>query len=257
MGRKCSKCGFEPPPMEGYRLTACPECQTPYISWAASGEKSGEVEGQRLDGDTGYQKPEIRPEGAGISVEPVYGFWARQSSNIDAWGADHAWPWRAALWVFCIYTGVRYAIKWDFHGLFGGINFGIHELGHVVIQFNQFLHFAAGTVFQLTAPVIGFFMFYRQKEYFGLSVAGVWMATNLYYVAWYMSSADRPNSIDLIAPWANPKHDWTWLFQKMGLIKHCHGIAAFTRWSAHILIWSSIIFGAWVLWKMVKAKQPS
>jgi hypothetical protein len=247
MARKCSKCGFEPPPEEGYRLQACPECNTPYIAWEAKGFASA------TDAAVTGSLPKSSSIGLPVDTPMGEGMCARLSADIDRWGADHAWPWRGALWIFCIYTAVRYSAKWDYHGLFGGINFGIHELGHVVIFFNKFLHFAAGTFFQVAAPIVGFFMFYWQREYFGLSVAGVWLATNLYYVAWYMSSAHNPGSITLIAPWANPKHDWTYLFQKTGLLKYNRGIASATRLSAHILIWVSIAFGAWVLWKMIRA----
>ncbi|MFC1582998.1 hypothetical protein ACFL4W_05620, partial [Planctomycetota bacterium] len=115
MGRKCAKCGFEPPPQEGYRLQACPECGTPYIAWEAKGFASAT--------DAAVTGSLPKPSSVGLPVDTPMdeGMWARFSVNVDRWGRDHAWHWRGALWVFCIYTAFRFAAAEDYNGLFGGL----------------------------------------------------------------------------------------------------------------------------------------
>ncbi len=194
-------------------------------------------------------------EGRIVSQEPVGNWFQRQGFYINRWSEGKFWPFRAVLLLYFSYVGVRHLFDGDYTSLVGALNFGIHELGHVVIPGPRFLHMAAGTLFQLAAPVASFFMFRKQEDYFSMySVCPVWLSTNLYYCAWYMSSATRPRSIQLLAPWANPKHDWHWILGKIHMLQYYRELTFMTRVFGFITMWGGIAMGVWVVWIMISPK---
>lgn len=189
-------------------------------------------------------------EGRILSKEPVYGFLGTLQKNIRESVQNRIWQWRIFILFYCIYIGIRYACNPGYWSLFGWFNFGIHELGHLIIPGPKLPHMLAGSVVQCSAPLIGFFIFWRQRDYFGsLSVSFVWLATNLYYVSWYMADADQ-RAIPLLSPFEQGQHDWHFIFVRIGLYEYDDPIAACVRWGGHICMWTGIVFGIWVLWLM-------
>ncbi len=52
----------------------------------------------------------------------------------------------------------------QYNSLFGMLNLGIHELGHMLFRpAGEFLCIAGGTILQLLIPIISVFMFVRQQ----------------------------------------------------------------------------------------------
>jgi hypothetical protein len=178
------------------------------------------------------------------------GFAGRVRDEVAAWAAGKRWEWRAALLVYFGFVGVRHLADPLYSSLFGGINLGIHEAGHLVFGFlGQWLMTAGGTILQCAVPVVAGWLLLRQGEWFGLPVAGFWEATNLYSVATYMADA-RALELPLVTVGADGgevEHDWSYLLYSVGLLQHDTAIASAVRLVAFLLLWGSIALGIWML----------
>lgn len=252
MTPKCPQCGPQPDAGPTVPARACPACGTPYPRW----DSGGFVARPPAAPDAG------RPAALAVAPGPAIAAGAGLLDEPRAWCAGKNWLGRGLVLAWFIYLGVRHFMDRDFNSLFNGINLGIHELGHVLLSaaaFGNFIQFAAGTVFQLAAPIAGFVMFYRQRDWFGLSFAGVWLATNIYHIAWYMSSAHNPKSIPLLSPFgnANVRHDWNYLLSRFDLVQHDRALSTMVRWGGHLVIWASIIAATWLVWTMFAKRRES
>src|SRR5689334_13402464 len=61
----------------------------------------------------------------------------RARARVDEARAECAgkwWQWRAPLLAYLLWAGIQYWRDPDYSSLFGGLTFGIHELGHVVMS---------------------------------------------------------------------------------------------------------------------------
>ena len=181
---------------------------------------------------------------------------ARMAHAVETWCAGRCWPGRALLVLWFAWVAWHHAADDMYTSLFGMLNLGIHELGHMVFRpGGEFLHVAGGTILQLLVPLISIVMFLRQRDYFALSLSGVWLSTNLYNVATYMADA-RVQILPLVTPGGgHAEHDWYHLFIRMGLLSHDTAIAAAVRVAAFIIIWSSIAAGAWMCYLMARGHR--
>ena len=180
----------------------------------------------------------------------IPGLRQRFQEGVTAWASGKRWEWRAVLLVYFGFVGLRHLMDPLYSSLFGGINLGIHEVGHLVFGFlGQWLMTAGGTILQCAVPLLAGWLLLRQGEWFGLPVAGFWEATNLYGVATYMADA-RALELPLVTiggEGGEVEHDWSYLFYSMGLLPHDTAIAAAVRVAACILLWGSIAMGVWML----------
>ena len=86
------------------------------------------------------------------------------------WAAGRSATLRLLLWGYFVYAFVRHLGDPLYKSLFGALNLGVHELGHVIFSpFGQFLSIAAGSFVQCLVPGVSFFMFYRQRDFFAVS----------------------------------------------------------------------------------------
>lgn len=197
----------------------------------------------------------LRPDSEGR-----LGFFAEARAE----SAGKLWWVRAPLWIyFAVVFGRHVFGDGPYRSLFDGINLGIHELGHVVFRpFGEFLHFAGGTILQLAAPIAAGVVFFRQRDFFAISVALCWLATNLWGISIYVGDA-RTLELHLVAPGMGVMpageggilHDWNHLLGPLGLLPYDQLLAGLFRWSAVLSMLTGLGFGAWVLWQM--ARQPS
>ncbi|MDD4294819.1 MAG: hypothetical protein PHP69_04840 [Candidatus Omnitrophica bacterium] len=166
------------------------------------------------------------------------------------------WHWRALLLLFYVYLGMKYLFNPAYWGLFGNIDLGIHEMGHLLFMFcGEFIACAGGTILQLAAPIVSFFMFAGQRDYFAFSFSGVWFAANLYNVSWYMADA-RAQTLPLASlGGGSVSHDWAYLLGRLGLLNYDIFFAGILRFIAFLCMWSSIFYGIWVVRIIVKSSQ--
>jgi hypothetical protein len=175
-----------------------------------------------------------------------------------AWCEGRSWVWRAPILAYLAYAGVRHLADPLYTSLFGGINLGIHEAGHMVLSFaGQWVMVLGGTFFQLAAPIVAALLFLRQPDFFALPVCGAWFSTNLYSVATYMADA-RALELPLVtvgAEGGEVEHDWNYLLHSVGLLNFDTTLAGFVRLLAFLLMWSSVAAGAWMCRQMVRPRR--
>ena len=178
--------------------------------------------------------------------------------DIKDWCHGKNWTWRIGLLLFFIYLGVRYLVDPAYYSFFGGANLGVHELGHILFGFlGQFMAVAGGTITQLAAPIICAVMFWRQPDYFAISLAGVWLATNLYGVAVYVADAQNMELPLVSVGGGEVYHDWEYMLSTLNILYLNGQIAQAFRITALLLMWLSIAYGCWIVWLMIRSLKPA
>ena len=173
------------------------------------------------------------------------------------WAEDKFGPLRLILWLFLLYVLLSHLRDPMYQSIFKPLNLGIHELGHLIFSpFGKFLTVAGGTIAQCLVPLISFFMFYKQSDFFAISVSFCWMGTNLFSIAGYMADA-RKMALPLVTPFGGEEiiHDWNYLLGKLGLLNSDTVLGGFVEVSAILNMVIGLVFGAWLILKMFKKKR--
>lgn len=188
---------------------------------------------------------------------------ARLGEDVKDWCAGRAWWVRFPLWAYLSYTLIRYfAGSESYRSIFDSINLGIHELGHYLFSyFGQFLHVAGGTIAQCMAPVLSGVMFFRQRDYFAISVCLFWLGTNLAYVSVYMADA-RALRLPLVSPGmgvlppgdGGVLHDWNHLLGVTGLLPYDTAVATLVEVVAVGFMLAGLGLGAWLMLRMLRSE---
>ena len=162
--------------------------------------------------------------------------------------------------VYFAYVAVRHlSDPGEYRSLFDGINLGIHELGHYIFNsLGQFMTAAGGTIAQCAAPVLAAGAFFRQRDFFGMAVASMWLSTNFFEVAVYVADA-RALQLTLVAPGVGvlpagdggALHDWNFMLGPLGLLPYDLTLSLLFRIAAVIAMVAGQAFGGWIIWKMV------
>jgi len=161
------------------------------------------------------------------------------------------WQPRALLLLACAWVFWRHLSDPLYGGIVKGLNLGIHELGHVVFAFlGDFLSIAGGTVLQVTLPLVAFWMFYRQRDYFAIAIAFCWLATNFFDIAAYAADA-RAQELPLVSiGGGEPEHDWFFLLAEMNLLNYDTVIGGLFRMLGMLSFAAGLTFGGWVIRQM-------
>ena len=178
------------------------------------------------------------------------------------WCRGRSWPLRLLLWLWFAWLAVHYTRDVNYGGFLDGLNLGIHEFGHLVcMPFGKFITVLGGSLVQCLVPVISIFMFRRQGDYFAYSFSLVWLGTNLFGVARYIADA-RALKLDLVTPFGGGDsdndvgHDWNWILDQLGWLSQDVKIAAVARALAFPCLWLGVLWGAWIIWRMILDRQP-
>ncbi|MBX7222065.1 MAG: hypothetical protein K1Y36_19090 [Blastocatellia bacterium] len=181
----------------------------------------------------------------------------RFRQDVVEWCAGRAWHWRMLVLCYCCYAGFNLIIDEEYWTVFGGITFGIHELGHVIFGFlGHFLMVAGGTIAQLAAPLLTILLFLRQREYFGMAVGGSWLSASLCSVGTYLADARR-QQLPLFGLGDDPQHDWTYLLSQFGLLRFDTKLAIGVRVLAFLVLAVSIAWGSWICFVMKDNPQKN
>ena len=98
-------------------------------------------------------------------------------------------------------------------------------------------------------------MFRKQREIFGLAVAGGWLATNLIDVAVYVGDA-RAMALPLVTVGGgDAKHDWHYLLGEMGLLRMDGVLEVVLRVLGVGVLIASLAFGAWLVGIMIRSAK--
>jgi hypothetical protein len=184
--------------------------------------------------------------------------WDDAGDAIAAWCAGRSWLARAPLVLWFAWIGARHLADPLYSSVFGALNLGLHEGGHLLFSwFGTFLGVLGGTFTQLAAPVLAAVMFWRQPDYFALPICGAWLATNLYDVATYMADA-RAMELPLVnVGGGEPEiaHDWNYLLGTVGLLARDTFLAGCVRLLAFVLLWGSLAIAVAMLVRMARAAE--
>jgi hypothetical protein len=159
---------------------------------------------------------------------------SRLFSRIDAWCAGrNAWL-RAPALAFFLWVWLRHAGSPAYRSVFGGLNLGVHELGHFVFgPFGDVIGALGGSVLQCLLPLAGMVMFVRQGDWFAVAFAWGWLATNLFEVSVYAADAVVMR-LPLVTPGGGHAiHDWNYILGALGWLRHTERVAGLIRWAGH------------------------
>jgi hypothetical protein len=162
------------------------------------------------------------------------------------WCAGRWWQWRAPVLLVLAWDGARHLQDPAAGGLFAGITFGVHELGHLLFAFfGEFMTVAGGSITQLLLPVATGFLLLHHRDYFGIVAAGAWLASSAFDLARYIADS-RVFELDLVGFGEGAGHDWAWLLGRLHLLPYDVRIAGVVRAGGELVLLVSLVFGAWL-----------
>ncbi len=169
------------------------------------------------------------------------------------WCRGRNWFIRSLLLLWFLYLLIKSLINPEYRSVLGALNLGIHELGHLVFSFfGNFLQILGGTLLECLAPILGMINFYRQKDFFAISLCFGWLSTAFFGVATYIADA-RTMSLPLVTPFGSDSgvyHDWNYLLSKLGMLQHDSFLAFILRLLATVSMLVCLITGSWLLLHM-------
>lgn len=158
--------------------------------------------------------------------------------------------WRLPILLYLAYGGMRHLGDPYHSTIFGGITFGIHELGHVLFSWaGEFLAIAGGSLCQIGAPIAAGAALLKQRDWFGVVVALAWLAFSLFDMATYVGDA-RSQELPLLGLTDDPEHDWAYLLGALHLLEADHALAFLVRALAFASWAAAIASGGWLLRQM-------
>ena len=174
-----------------------------------------------------------------------------------AWCVGRFWQWRAPLLFFLVVGALRALRDDDYAGLFAGITFGVHELGHLVFApFGLWMGVAGGSLAQVLLPIAAGALMLHHRDYFGGAVTGIWLSASLANMAVYIADA-RARELTLLGFGEDPLHDWAYLLSSAGLLQSDLVIARLTRLVAFGVLVASAAAGAWLCLTMARGRPDA
>lgn len=182
--------------------------------------------------------------------------------SVEEWAAGRSALIRLPLLLYLAYVFVQH-LRDPLYGslLFGGVTFGIHELGHIVFAFLPlFGSIAAGSFAQLAAPLLCAWIFLRQPDYFGVGVVFAWLSYSLFNLATYVGDAGT-QELPLIGPGSgDPIHDWNYILSALGLLRFDRTFESLMRLGATVIGAAALIACAWMcvlMWQLRGTRKRS
>jgi hypothetical protein len=96
------------------------------------------------------------------------------------------------------------------------INFGVHEVSHLIVFFlPSILVAAAGSFGEVSFTLLLLAASLKAKSYFAACFAGIWVMLGFMSAGQYMADS-RAQSLPLIGPGETVQHDWNFVFSQLG-----------------------------------------
>jgi hypothetical protein len=188
------------------------------------------------------------------------GTWlSHRRDDAATWAREgRSWPPRVVLLAVVGWFGWRHLADPEYASIFSGITLGVHELGHLVFSpLGHWMAIAGGSVAQVLAPLAVAWGFLRQRDYFGVAVAGAWEAMSLSNLATYIADA-RAEALPLVSPFSgDPEHDWNFLLSSLGMLRHDTQLAALVRLVAFLALVGSLVLGGWLCVRMARGRTAA
>ena len=190
--------------------------------------------------------------------DAVREWWDARRGDAEEWCAEDRTPWpRLALLAYLFYAGIRHVASPLYRSWFAGITLAFHEMGHIVFAAPRMLQVAGGSIMQLLVPLAAaLYLLHRQRDYFGFAVGSAWLSFSMWELATYVGDAST-EALPLVGFSDNPEHDWSTLLTAWGVLNHDTEIATAVRAFAFLAWAGSIALGAWLCWRMWRARKAS
>jgi hypothetical protein len=197
--------------------------------------------------------PDAAPE---IVIRESPGLLTALRRDIDDWCVGRWWLARLPLLLLFAWTWMGHASRPAYRSVFGGLNLGIHELGHYVFApFGDLPGVFGGSLLQCLVPLIAGAMFVRQRDWFAVGVAIAWFGTNCFEVSLYAGDAVRMQ-LPLVTPGGgHPIHDWNYLLGALGWLRHTDLVAGIYRATGQTAMAIAIAALSWLLVKMIRSPR--
>ncbi len=171
--------------------------------------------------------------------------------RMRAWATGRSWWWRVPLFAWLALAVLRPLREQGESTLWSGIIFGSHEFGHLFWGFaGEWMGVAGGSLTQLLVPLGAMALVWRGKDWFGVAVCGLFLATSLAELSWYIADA-RNEMLDLVS--FSPDgaiHDWNYLLGSMGLLQQDIAISRLVRFVAWCILLGSTALTLRLCWWM-------
>jgi hypothetical protein len=179
------------------------------------------------------------------------------AARMRGWATGRAWWWRAPLFLVLASQVLRPLREQGETTLWSGIIFGAHEFGHLFWMFlGEWMGVAGGSLTQLLIPIGAMALVWRGKDWFGVAVCGLFLATSLAELSWYVADA-RNEMLDLVS--FSPDgaiHDWNYLLASMGMLRQDIALSRLVRLVAWLVLLASTALAARLCWWMATEKRP-
>jgi hypothetical protein len=180
--------------------------------------------------------------------------WDEALEDARDWARGRFWPAYAALLAILLYIEIlkiRDTTRWT---IFYGITLGFHEMGHLLFAWAPDLICALmGSVFQIAVPVVTIILFYRQPDFFGVSVGGFWLSYSMFELSAYVADA-RSKDLPLVgfAAQEDLEHDWAKILGKLHMLPLDHFLGFLLKTGAVIVGAASCALAVWLLVTMLR-----
>lgn len=233
---KCPKCGFQ----QANGRTDCSKCGIIFEKFKSFHKNENK---KRLE--TTEARHEIFKFWDIISLTRLV-----KEEAID-WCKGRSWIVRLPILLWFAYLLMKLIKNPGGTGLFWGINFGIHEFGHVLFRpFGDILGLAGGSILQCLFPIIFMFAFLRYKDFFAISFCLGWLSSNIFFVSWYITDAAYSGPI-AVNPFGNAGlHDWYNLLAHFLYLHKAVEIGYTVKLFGIIVMALCLTSGFWLLWHM-------
>jgi len=178
------------------------------------------------------------------------------AATLRDWATGRWWWWRLPLLIWLARSAAAPLTDIDRGGVFGGITFGAHEFGHLLwAPFGEWMGIAGGSLTQLLVPIGAAALMVRSRDWFGLAIAGLFLASSLGNLAWYVADA-RAEALPLVSMSPDGAiHDWNYLLGSLGWLTRDVALAEALRRTGWALVAASTLLGGVLLWWMATAPR--
>lgn len=191
-----------------------------------------------------------------FQVNKISEFLSGLNQDLQDWAKGRSFLIRLPLLVYIAYAGFKQLKDPYYSSWFGGLTFGIHELGHVIFRpFGEFISIAGGSFTQVAVPIIGAVMLLYSRDYFAVAVLGYWESFSLYNLATYIGDAQVQVLPLLSIGGGDSYHDWEYLLVKFGMLEQDTKIAGMVRFVGLLVLLASLWLGIWCCYLMAKSKE--
>jgi hypothetical protein len=172
--------------------------------------------------------------------------------DAEHWTTEKRWvlP-RGLLLAYLLYAGLRHLFSPLYRSWFAGITLIFHEMGHLICAgLGQTLHLLAGSLAQLLVPTAATaYLFFKQRDYFGVAVGMSWIAFATWELATYIDDANR-ELLPLVAFGDDALHDWATLLTDWHLLNHAQTFAFLTRAIATCTWLAAMLLAGWLCYRI-------